>query len=492
MTRRYDFHAIVVAFQVSTQETDKLGLPFVGRNANVAKFPDHVPGPDEGVSHTADVCHKSESIGTVQINITSVVHNIPAMGNAETASTDQKRSVAPKAASVVEPTSFSNGTTKPTLSQAATPTTATTPESSDAEGTEADGVSIGRIAGGVNSTSACAELRAPPTRSFESADAIEDADVGDDDDDDEVDLNEYEDALGELHLELQSNLSTASPADDKVVPDMAETPKAVDTPKSAKIEEPQNLENGAPPVQVDLCLEPFLAAVTELVNIFDAIGSPFLSDLVRKDALTKVAIVRDAVARHTREAEKRKPKPRTSKVGDAEGTDAKPRFDTVRRLLQAEREYPPSGLWAPQPAAPALLWMVRVLDFIERLVANLLGDRDKKLAQAALEAYNCTMRPGHSMITRGVFEKAFAFVPERKQFEAQIDPENSKVLAEFVEFERHVRPHVATLYLILSEEAVKLPTPLSVPEHQKDALEKEQAFYRKACAAQSAQAEESS
>jgi Glycolipid transfer protein (GLTP) len=176
--------------------------------------------------------------------------------------------------------------------------------------------------------------------------------------------------------------------------------------------------------QIDISLEPFLNALTELVRIFDAIGSQFVAEFIRKDVLCKLAIVRAAAVRH-------------------DGVD------TVRSLFNAETLNPPTGFFRPTPAIPALQWLTRVLHFIEEMVSALMKNNETELSEAALLAYRKSLWVGHSAFTRTVFEGALTYVPKREKFESDISENSAEAAKSFALFVSEVRPHLHTMRNIL-------------------------------------------
>lgn len=188
----------------------------------------------------------------------------------------------------------------------------------------------------------------------------------------------------------------------------------------------------------DVCLVPFLEAFQELMMIFDIIGSPLLGGIVRKDVANKITLVREAAKRND---------------------DSR----TVRQLMTLEALDKASGkvygMFQPGPASPALEWMIRVLYFVDTLVANLLRSSECELCNAALTAYKATLWKYHSTVTRVIFERALALLPSRTNFEAKIARGSRTSIEVLEEFICQVRPHVVTLGIILDE--------LRANEHEK-------------------------
>jgi Glycolipid transfer protein (GLTP) len=177
-------------------------------------------------------------------------------------------------------------------------------------------------------------------------------------------------------------------------------------------------------VPIDVSLEPFLNAMTELGRIFDAIGSQFVAEFIRKDVLCKLAVVRAASTRY-------------------DGVDS------VRRLVESETNNPPSGFFCPTPAIPALQWLTRVLHFIEELVSGLVKNPSLELSEAALYAYRKSLWICHSALTRTIFEGALGYVPRREQFESDMGDSEADIAKSFTVFVSEVNPHLRTMRYIL-------------------------------------------
>jgi hypothetical protein len=177
-------------------------------------------------------------------------------------------------------------------------------------------------------------------------------------------------------------------------------------------------------LQIDVGLEPFLTAMTELARIFDAIGSQFVAEFLRKDVLCKLAVIRAASTRY-------------------EGADS------VRRLVESETNNPPTGFFCPTPAIPALQWLTRVLHFIEELVSGLVNNPSLELSEAALHAYRKSLWVCHPAFTRTIFESALGYVPKREKFESDIGDSETDVAKSFAVFVSEVKPHLRTMRYIL-------------------------------------------
>jgi hypothetical protein len=122
---------------------------------------------------------------------------------------------------------------------------------------------------------------------------------------------------------------------------------------------------------------------------------------------------------------------------------------TLRNFVAAEEAVPrPTGLFgtATQAGPAALLWITRVLHFIEQLLATLRRDADIKLADAALLSYRSTLRARHSTLTRAIFERAFLYVPNRATFEDRISSNPADVPETYARFLIHVSPHLTVLF----------------------------------------------
>lgn len=177
----------------------------------------------------------------------------------------------------------------------------------------------------------------------------------------------------------------------------------------------------------DLCLRPFLDAFQELMGIFDIIGSPLLGGIIRKDVANKIHLIHEAAAK-----------------------DGNP--STVRQLVIAESLRTTSGrlssFFQPVSASMELAWMARVLQFVERLISNLLTDSHIELSEAALAAYRDSLRNYQPAITRAVFERALNFLPSRASFEENISKDSDSAKELLSRFAAVLGPHVVAMRAI--------------------------------------------
>lgn len=142
----------------------------------------------------------------------------------------------------------------------------------------------------------------------------------------------------------------------------------------------------------DISIDIFSSAITAFLTIFDAIGSPVITEIVRKDFRWKTNGLKNASKRL--------------------------RADNVRDLVRKELKSPPR-FWAAS-GIESLLWSHRILRFVESLVDCLEQDATLELRDAGQRAYRGTLAQRHPPMQKVVFEKALNLLPPRSKFVANL------------------------------------------------------------------------
>lgn len=183
----------------------------------------------------------------------------------------------------------------------------------------------------------------------------------------------------------------------------------------------------------DIGIEMFTKAITAFLNIFDAIGSKVITDIVRKDFRWKINGLKNAAKRL--------------------------KAESVRELARKELESPPR-FWAPS-GITSLLWALRILGFVEQLVDNLVQDAALELRDAGTRAYRGTLAPRHPPMTKVIFEKALNLVPPRATFVSNLTEHNpiddndvAIVLVGMKDFLRSTRPFIESLTTLIDMEDI--------------------------------------
>lgn len=58
-----------------------------------------------------------------------------------------------------------------------------------------------------------------------------------------------------------------------------------------------------------------------------------------------------------------------------------------------------------------LLWLLRAMRFVERLIRSLSSSKEVTVSEAATDAYNAVLKPYHGWVTYGVFQAAMSALP---------------------------------------------------------------------------------
>lgn len=184
----------------------------------------------------------------------------------------------------------------------------------------------------------------------------------------------------------------------------------------------------------DIGIEMFTKAITAFLNIFEAIGSKIITDIVRKDFRWKINGLKNAAKRL--------------------------KAESVRELARKELESPPR-FWAPS-GIQSLLWALRILGFVEHLVDNLVQDAALELREAGTRAYRDTLAPRHPPMTKVIFEKALNLVPPRATFVSNLTEHNpiddndiATVLVGMKDFLRSTRPFIGSLTTLMDMEDIE-------------------------------------
>merc|ERR1712032_235425 len=77
-------------------------------------------------------------------------------------------------------------------------------------------------------------------------------------------------------------------------------------------------------------------------------------------------------------------------------------------------------------AACALLWLVRALNFILKLL-DVLMSTDKKLSDCVMAGYEVSLKPHHGMVIKATFSGAVKMAPKREDFIKKLGPSEQEV-----------------------------------------------------------------
>ena len=77
----------------------------------------------------------------------------------------------------------------------------------------------------------------------------------------------------------------------------------------------------------------------------------------------------------------------------------------------------------------ALLWLVRALYFIVKLLEPLVNDPSKKTSECVLAGYEVSLKPHHGFMVKGTFSVAVKAAPNRENFLAKLDVSEAEVKA---------------------------------------------------------------
>lgn len=89
-------------------------------------------------------------------------------------------------------------------------------------------------------------------------------------------------------------------------------------------------------------------------------------------------------------------------------------YDIVRKEIQDNTARNPSS------CTNGLLWLTRAMDFLVALFQNLLAHPEWTMSQAALDAYNMTLKKWHGWIASSAFTVALKLIPDRNRFMATL------------------------------------------------------------------------
>ncbi|PXF49074.1 Glycolipid transfer protein [Gracilariopsis chorda] len=186
----------------------------------------------------------------------------------------------------------------------------------------------------------------------------------------------------------------------------------------------------------DINVDIYNTAITAFLTIFDALGSPIITEIVRRDFRAKTNGLRNSARRL--------------------------RAHTLRQLVVNELKSPPR-FWAPS-GIQSLLWSQRILHFIQRMVQLLVDDAQRELKEACIMAYRETLALRHPHMTKVIFERALQLVPPRKQFltnlcdsECLSDEDIKLCLVGMEDFLNATRPHTSALATLFEMEQIEDP-----------------------------------
>lgn len=184
----------------------------------------------------------------------------------------------------------------------------------------------------------------------------------------------------------------------------------------------------------EIPVDRFNQAVQGFLTIFDALGSPIITQIVRKDFRSKMNGLKNSAGRLQAES--------------------------LRQLVRKELKSPPR-FWAPS-GIESLLWSHRILQFVEQLVEHLAVKASMELKEACTLAYRSTLALRHPPMTRVMFEKALALVPPRAQFIANLTQHDNPTEEDLglchigmKALLRATRPHIEALRTLFDIEEIE-------------------------------------
>lgn len=89
----------------------------------------------------------------------------------------------------------------------------------------------------------------------------------------------------------------------------------------------------------------------------------------------------------------------------------------------------------------ALLWLVRALYFILKMLEPLVADSSKSLSACVLAGYDVSLKPHHGFMVKSTFQVAVKAAPSRDKFMKQLAPTDEEVTGDI----NKVKDPVATL-----------------------------------------------
>lgn len=183
----------------------------------------------------------------------------------------------------------------------------------------------------------------------------------------------------------------------------------------------------------DIAIDKFSTGINGFLTIFDALGSPTVTDIVRKDFRWKTNGLKNSAKRLHAES--------------------------VRELVRNELKSPPR-FWAPS-GIESLLWCHRILCFVEQMVTHLVEDANLELQAACTRSYRSTLAVRHTHVVKAVFERAFGLVPPRSKFIGNLtkhdvvsEDDRAICLTGMKEFLRAVRPVIEALRTLFDMEEI--------------------------------------
>lgn len=175
----------------------------------------------------------------------------------------------------------------------------------------------------------------------------------------------------------------------------------------------------------DLRAGPFLEAFVTLTSFFDVIGSPYIAALLRREIVRKTSLIQASMKKHD--------------------------IDHLRALVATEQtSTPKSSVKSPPRAVAALIWIDRVMVFVEDLLANITANDggDVSVSRAASDSYkNSALRDSQSNVTRAIFQRALEYLPTRESFNESIGNDD----APLVLLVAQLRVHTAVLQSCLEQ-----------------------------------------
>ena len=78
----------------------------------------------------------------------------------------------------------------------------------------------------------------------------------------------------------------------------------------------------------------------------------------------------------------------------------------------------------------ALLWLVRALYFILKMLEPLMADPSKKLSECVMAGYDVSLKPHHGFIIKGTFTVAVKAAPNRADFMKKLADDESSIKGE--------------------------------------------------------------
>jgi hypothetical protein len=129
--------------------------------------------------------------------------------------------------------------------------------------------------------------------------------------------------------------------------------------------------------------------------------------------------------------------------------------DDIYEVVREEKKRNESN--DSRSTAKALLWLKRFLEFVIELLREITDDSEKELRDAAVSAYERTLKPFHGWVSAAAFSVVLKFPPTRASFVASIGGEDVVKTSAVVLVEKF-SPLLEEIDSFLTEEGLNDPT----------------------------------